>query len=108
MAVTSLTNASNAAAPIAEVPVASKENASPPADEISEPAPTEASTPVTRQSAPAPSQVDRAPSRATPAHHPTATVHPESALRRATGTACAHALQTCGIKDPSALSGGSG
>ena len=41
MAVTSLTNASNAAAPIAEVPVASKENASPPADEISEPAPTE-------------------------------------------------------------------
>ena len=48
MAVTSLTNASNAAAPIAEVPVASKENASPPADEISEPAPTEASKPVSR------------------------------------------------------------
>ena len=98
MAVTSLTNASNAAAPIAEVPVASKENASPPADEISEPAPTEASTPVTRQSAPAPSQVDRAPSRATPAHHPTATVHPEAVLRCATGTACAcahaQALQT--------------
>ena len=71
MAVISLTNASNAAAPIAEVPVASKENTSPP-DEISEPAPMEASAPVSRQSAAAPSQVDRAPSRATPAHHPTA------------------------------------
>ena len=93
MAVISLTNASNAAAPIAEVPVVSKENTSPP-DEISEPAPMEASAPVSRQSAAAPSQVDRAPSRATPAHHPTATVHPDSALRRATGTACAHALQT--------------
>ena len=51
MAVNSLANAFAAAAPIAEVPVASKENTSPPADEISEPAPTEASKPVSRQSA---------------------------------------------------------
>ena len=46
MAVTSTDN-QTAAAPIAEVPVASK-TASPPADEI-EPAPTETSKPVTRQ-----------------------------------------------------------
>ena len=54
MAVTSLANASDAAAaPIAEVPVASKENASLAADEVIEPAPTEASKLVSRQSAPA-------------------------------------------------------
>ena len=46
MAITSTDN-QTAAAPIAEVPVASK-IASPPADEI-EPAPTETSKPVTRQ-----------------------------------------------------------